>query len=106
MDCETFRQRTGEGQPERSVLEHLESCPACRAEVELERRVASAVASMPRVAAPSALLTAVMAELRASVPARRPSAPRPSLTLRPWEMGWLGAACLLLVSLIPAPLAR
>src|SRR6266851_9757243 len=106
MDCATVRQRMDEGQTEHSVLEHLESCPACRAEVEFDRRVAAAVALMPRVQAPPTLLGSVMAELRPTAPVHRPISPRPPLSLRAWEMGWLGAACLLLIALIPAAFAR
>jgi hypothetical protein len=59
--------------------------------------MAAAVASLPRVPAPKGLVDRVMAELRHVAPVEHPARPFPPLVLRPWEMGWLGAICLLLV---------
>jgi anti-sigma factor RsiW len=87
---------------DRTVQAHLESCPACRAEEELDRRLAEAIASMPRIPAPRGLVGAVMAELRPSARVHRPRSPRPSWTLRPWEITWLSASCLLLIALVPS----
>jgi hypothetical protein len=102
MDCKIARQMMHEERRDRSVHAHLESCPACRAAAELDRRLAAAIASIPRVPAPRGLVGAVMAELRPSARGHRPNSPRPPWTLRPWEIGWLGAACLLLIALVPA----
>jgi hypothetical protein len=102
MDCKIAREMMHEERRDRSVQAHLESCPACRAAAELDRRLAAAIASIPRVPAPRGLVGAVMAELRPSARGHRPNSPRPPWTLRPWEIGWLGAACLLLIALVPA----
>jgi hypothetical protein len=47
-----------------AVEEHLGSCAECRAELEALRRTVTAVASLPRRAAPSGLAGRVVAELR------------------------------------------
>lgn len=102
MECDTIRQLMDEAPEDAAVIEHLASCPTCRAEAAFSRQVAAAVASLPRVPAPRGLAGAVLAELRPAPRGLRPAGPRPSLRLRPWEMGWLGVACLLLIALLNA----
>jgi predicted anti-sigma-YlaC factor YlaD len=106
MDCEAIRRLMDEDGQDAGVAAHLESCAACRAEAEFRRRVAGAVAAMPRIAAPEGLVARVMAEVQ-----RRPEVVPPVwrgllLTLRPWELAWIGAACLLLLALLSPFLVR
>ena len=101
MDCETVRQLMDEGQWNASMAAHLEACAKCREEAEFARRIAAAVASLPRARAPERLIGLVMADLQPSAGVRHPVRRLPALVLRPWEVGWLGAACLLLVVLVP-----
>jgi anti-sigma factor RsiW len=106
MDCETARRLMEDGGHEGAVAAHLEGCAACRAEAEFDRRVAAAVAAMPRARAPEGLVARVMAEVWQHPEAARPAARLPQLALRPWEMGWVGALCLLLLALLPTALDR
>jgi hypothetical protein len=76
------------------VAAHLQSCAPCRSEAEFRGRVATAVRAMPHVTAPDGLLDQVMSAIRSS-PAARRSRRRRALILHTWEIGWIGAACLL-----------
>jgi hypothetical protein len=98
MDCATARRLIDEGEDDCSLAVHLHRCAACRKEAESDRQVTAAVAAMPRVAAPDALRRRVMDQLR-TTPAVRP-ARRTPLALQPWEIGWIGAACLLLTLIV------
>jgi len=102
MECDTVRQLTEDEPLDSSVIVHLASCPACRAEAEFGRQLAAAVASIPRVPAPAGMAASVLAAIQPATRPLRPARPRPSLLLRPWELGWLGAACLLLIALLKA----
>jgi hypothetical protein len=106
MDCETARRLMEEGEHEGAVAAHREGCVACRAEAEFGRRVVAAVAAMPRARAPEGLVARVMAEVRQQPEAARPAAWLPQLALRPWEMGWVGGLCLLLLAMVPTALDR
>src|SRR5687768_10989320 len=99
MDCEAIRQLMDD-ENDRRVHEHLESCAACRAEVEFRQRVAVAVAAMPRVPAPEGLAARVMAEVRPSPEVAQAVRRGLFLTLRPWELAWIGAGCLLLLAFL------
>ena len=68
MDCETVRQLMDEGQWNASMAAHLEACATCREEAEFARRIAAAVASLPRARAPERLIGLVMADLQPSAP--------------------------------------
>jgi anti-sigma factor RsiW len=99
MDCEVVHARVDESPPDPEVLEHLGRCSACQAEMQFNGRVAAAVGTMPRVPAPDGLLEKVMAAVRGqaeSLPVRR----APVLLLRPWELAWIGVACLALLGLL------
>jgi predicted anti-sigma-YlaC factor YlaD len=106
MDCDTVRRLMEDGEREGAVAAHLDGCAACRAEAEFGRRVAAAVAAMPRAGAPESLAARVMAEVRQRPEAARPTGWFPQFALRPWEMGWIGVLCLLLLALIPTALGR
>jgi len=129
MECEAARGLMADGEFQGAVAGHLEGCAACRAEAEFRRRVAAAVAALPRERAPEGLVARVMAEVR-----QRPEAARPAvrhhalasrggagvraaddpvllagtrpLALRPWEMVWVGAFCLALLAIVPTTLSR
>src|SRR5947209_613833 len=73
MDGETVRERMADGEATGAIAAHLERCASCRAEVEFGRRMAAAVAALPRVSAPKGLADHVMAELRSLAPIRQPS---------------------------------
>lgn len=75
------------------VEAHLETCEACRAELELERRLAAEVAALPSeaIAGPGA-----RARLRYPLRWRRAV---------PW-IGWAAAAALAIVVLRPMPASR
>jgi hypothetical protein len=121
MECEAARGLMADGEFQGAVAAHLEGCPVCRAEAEFRRRVAAAVAALPRERAPEGLVAGVMVEVRQRPEAARPAAlhhagsvgggrpadyPRPQLALRPWEMGWVGAFCLALLAIVPTALSR
>src|SRR5437773_2535956 len=97
MDCKTVREQIADGEATRAIASHLERCAVCRAEAELNQRIAAAVAALPRVSAPEGLPGQVMAELRSHAPIRPTSSRLPRLRLRPWEAGWLVALCLSLL---------
>src|SRR5438876_5077302 len=97
MDCETVRERMADGEAAGAIAAHLERCASCRAEAELGRRMAAAVAALPRVSAPEGLADHVMAELRSLAPIRQPSSSLPRLRLRTWEASWLFALCVALL---------
>lgn len=98
MDCDTARQEMDGDEVDPAVAVHVQSCASCRSEAEFRGRVATALASMPRVKAPEGLLDQVMGTLRSSPAARR--ARRRVLILHAWEIGWIGAACLLAMMLL------
>lgn len=100
MECERALALIEAGEQDALVAAHLEQCPECRAEAAFARRVAAAVAAMPRVPAPEGLLERVMAEVRAPE-AARPVGRRRPLALAPWEIGWVAALCLLLLAFLP-----
>ena len=104
MECETDRQSFDAGDPEAAVAAHLANCPACATEMALSLRMAAAVASLPRIKAPDALVGRVMAELRLGAQTSQRPPRLPAFVLRPWEIGWLGAVCLLLLVGIPVVL--
>jgi hypothetical protein len=90
-----------EPEEDSGLLEHVQHCAVCRAEAALKRQVAEAVAAMPHVPAPDVLLGRVMDELRRAT-TERPARRRVVLALRPWEIGWISAAGVLLSVLIYA----
>jgi hypothetical protein len=115
MECETARGLMADGEFQGAVAAHLEQCAACRAEALFLRRVAAAVAALPRERAPEGLMAGVMAEVRrrpetarpaVSHPTRSTGPARPLLALRPWEMGWVGALCLAMLALVPTVVSR
>ena len=98
MDCDAVRRQLDEGVASEALAAHLARCPACRVAVELDRRLATAVAALPRVRAPQELMVRVMAELRPHAPAEPSSRRLLLLRLRTWEAAWLGALFLILVA--------
>src|SRR2546426_7628323 len=92
MDCETVRQLMDEGQWNASMAAHLEACATCREEAEFARRIAAAVASMPRARAPERLIGLVMADLQPSAGGRPPLPRLPAPVLRAGGGGWVRAA--------------
>src|SRR5947209_19656612 len=83
MDCETVRQLMDEGQWNASMAAHLEACATCREEAEFARRIAAAVASLPRARAPERLIGLVMADLQPSAGVRYPVLRLPALVRQP-----------------------
>jgi hypothetical protein len=106
MECETARGLMADGEFQGAVAAHLEQCAGCRAEALFFRRVAAAVAALPRERAPEGLVAGVMAEVRRRPEAAWPAVWFPQLALRPWEMGWVGAVCLALLALVPTVASR
>lgn len=100
MDCSTVRELIEDEQASGAVAAHLAQCASCRAEMQFHERMVAAVAGWPRMSAPEALTGRIMAELRAASPARSPARRLPRIVLRPWEAGWIGAACLLLIAFL------
>jgi anti-sigma factor RsiW len=96
-ECDAVRQLLeGDAQDPR-VARHLEQCAACRAESAFQQRITAAVAGMQRVPAPEGFAAKVMAQVQSRPAVVPPVRRAPPLLLRPWELGWLGAACLLLL---------
>lgn len=100
MQCEEVRRVLDQSPLDEIAREHLERCATCRREAELSRRVAAAVGGMPRVPAPDGFLDAVMAAVRGQPAVEEPARRAPVLMLRPWELGWIGIACLALLGLL------
>jgi hypothetical protein len=100
MECEAVRRLLEEGPLEGEALAHLERCRACQLEEAFSQRVATAVESLPRVPAPDGFLEGVMAAVRGEAEAAVPPSRAPTLLLRPWELGWIAAACLVLLGLL------
>jgi len=97
MDCGTVRERMDDGEAAGAIATHLELCAGCRDEAELGRRMAAAVAALPRVSAPEGLVDQVMAELGTIAPMHETAPRLPRLRLRAWEAGWLFALCVALL---------
>lgn len=99
MECDTARQQMDGVEINPAVSAHLQRCAHCRSEAEFRCRVAATIAAMPRVNAPDGLLDQVMGAIRSS-PAARRTQRRRALILHTWEIGWIGAACLLAAVLL------
>src|SRR5947209_2025784 len=104
MECERAREHLDEPVLDERVRAHLETCAACRAEVAFGRRVAAAVAAMPRAPAPKGFAASVMTQVRGRPAIRRAPSRLPQMALRWWEMAGIGALCLLLLALVPTAL--
>jgi predicted anti-sigma-YlaC factor YlaD len=105
MNCETARRLLTQDEPDTGHLysewlaRHLSECAACRLEAAFAQRIAAAVAAMPREQAPPQLVERVMAQIRPQPEPTRVVRRPYHLVLRPWELGWLAALCLLMVVL-------
>jgi hypothetical protein len=104
MDCETARGRMEEREPDAALAAHLATCPMCARDAVFVRRLAAAVAAMPRERAPEALLRGVMAAVEAESLAVGAGG-APELSLRPWELGGVALLSSLLLALIPLALS-
>lgn len=119
MSCDTHRallighvESTLSPEETHAVLGHLESCDACRAEVEQDEALHARLTASARASAGPALADRVMARLRsdgpvAAVPASAgPWLARLFVSARPWRIGLGTAGVAALALLVAAGLLR